>query len=79
MCRAKYINGKPDHENLNSSYFDFDLSNLLFIYFSLDNWYDMAIKMIGGIYCPLSPRDPQHRLQCTSTTNLIVILFLFIG
>ncbi|CAF4338097.1 unnamed protein product, partial [Adineta steineri] len=23
----------------------------------------MAIEMIGGVYCPLSPRDPQHRLQ----------------
>ncbi|CAF1300851.1 unnamed protein product [Adineta steineri] len=23
----------------------------------------MAIEMAGGIYCPLSPRDPQHRLQ----------------
>jgi acyl-CoA synthetase (AMP-forming)/AMP-acid ligase II len=22
----------------------------------------MAIEMIGGVYCPLSPRDPQHRL-----------------
>ena len=23
----------------------------------------MAIVMIGGVYCPLSPRDPQHRLH----------------
>ncbi len=23
----------------------------------------MAIEMAGGVYCPLSPRDPQHRLQ----------------
>ena len=23
----------------------------------------MAIEMAGGIYCPLSPRDPQHRLH----------------
>ena len=22
----------------------------------------MAIEMIGGVYCPLSPRDPEHRL-----------------
>ncbi len=22
----------------------------------------MAIEMAGGVYCPLSPRDPQHRL-----------------
>jgi non-ribosomal peptide synthetase component F len=22
----------------------------------------MSIEMIGGVYCPLSPRDPQHRL-----------------
>jgi non-ribosomal peptide synthetase component F len=23
----------------------------------------LAIEMAGGIYCPLSPRDPQHRLN----------------
>ena len=23
----------------------------------------MAIEMVGGVYCPLSPRDPRHRLQ----------------
>ncbi len=23
----------------------------------------MAIEMAGGVYCPLSPRDPQHRLH----------------
>ena len=23
----------------------------------------MAIVMAGGVYCPLSPRDPQHRLH----------------
>ena len=23
----------------------------------------MAIEMVGGVYCPLSYRDPQHRLQ----------------
>ncbi|CAF4140373.1 unnamed protein product, partial [Adineta steineri] len=23
----------------------------------------MAIEMVGGIYCPLSPRDPSHRLH----------------
>jgi non-ribosomal peptide synthetase component F len=23
----------------------------------------IAIEMIGGVYCPLSPRDPQHRLN----------------
>ena len=23
----------------------------------------MAIEIIGGVYCPLSPRDPQHRLH----------------
>ena len=23
----------------------------------------MVILMIGGVYCPLSPRDPQHRLE----------------
>jgi non-ribosomal peptide synthetase component F len=23
----------------------------------------MAIDMAGGVYCPLSPRDPEHRLH----------------
>ncbi len=23
----------------------------------------LAIEMAGGVYCPLSPRDPLHRLQ----------------
>jgi non-ribosomal peptide synthetase component F len=23
----------------------------------------LAIEMAGGVYCPLSPQDPQHRLQ----------------
>ena len=23
----------------------------------------MAIEMVGCVYCPLSPRDPQHRLH----------------
>ncbi len=23
----------------------------------------LAIEMVGCIYCPLSPRDPQHRLE----------------
>ncbi|CAF3720953.1 unnamed protein product, partial [Adineta steineri] len=23
----------------------------------------IAIEMVGGVYCPLSPRDPQHRLH----------------
>jgi non-ribosomal peptide synthetase component F len=23
----------------------------------------MAIQMVGGVYCPLSPRDPQQRLH----------------
>ncbi len=23
----------------------------------------MAIEIVGGVYCPLSPRDPQHRLN----------------
>jgi fengycin family lipopeptide synthetase D len=23
----------------------------------------MSIEMIGGVYCPLSPHDPEHRLH----------------
>ena len=29
----------------------------------------MAIETIGGVYCPLSPRDPSHRLHELVTTN----------
>ena len=38
----------------------------------------MAIEMVGGVYCPLSPRDPQHRLHSDLYNKLKVILFLFI-
>ena len=27
----------------------------------------MAIEMVGGVYCPLSPRDPPHRLDSLLT------------
>jgi non-ribosomal peptide synthetase component F len=23
----------------------------------------ISIEMVGGVYCPLSPRDPEHRLR----------------
>jgi non-ribosomal peptide synthetase component F len=23
----------------------------------------LAIEVVGGVYCPLSPRDPEHRLD----------------
>ena len=36
----------------------------------------MAIEMIGAVYCPLSPRDPHHRLhsllQQTQTRLLLL-------
>ncbi|CAF3953230.1 unnamed protein product, partial [Adineta steineri] len=35
----------------------------------------MAIEMAGGVYCPLSPRDPQHRLYAlTQQTQSRLIL-----
>ena len=36
----------------------------------------MAIEMIGGVYCPLSPRDPQHRLHALlqQTQSLLVLI-----
>ncbi|CAF4024354.1 unnamed protein product, partial [Adineta steineri] len=35
----------------------------------------MGIEMVGGIYCPLSPRDPQHRLYAlTQQTQSRVVL-----
>ena len=36
----------------------------------------MAIEMIGGVYCPLSPRDPQQRLHSlleqTQSSHILV-------
>ncbi len=36
----------------------------------------LAIAMSGGVYCPLSPRDPQHRLEAllvqTKSTFILV-------
>ncbi|CAF3868594.1 unnamed protein product [Adineta steineri] len=35
----------------------------------------MAIEMVGGVYCPLSPRDPQHRLYAlTQETRSRLVL-----
>jgi non-ribosomal peptide synthetase component F len=39
----------------------------------------MAIEMVGGIYCPLSPRDPQHRLRTLleqTESRLVLVDFL---
>jgi len=36
----------------------------------------MAIVMVGGVYCPLSPRDPQHRLHALlqqTQTGLVLV------
>jgi non-ribosomal peptide synthetase component F len=36
----------------------------------------MAIEMAGGVYCPLSPRDPQHRLHALvqqTQSRLIIV------
>ena len=36
----------------------------------------MAIEMIGGVYCPLSPRDPEHRLHALlqQTQSCLVLI-----
>ena len=36
----------------------------------------MSIEMIGAVYCPLSPRDPQHRLHTLleQTGNRLVLV-----
>ena len=36
----------------------------------------MAIEMMGGVYCPLSPRDPEHRLHSLveQTQSRLVLL-----
>ncbi|CAF4006926.1 unnamed protein product, partial [Adineta steineri] len=39
----------------------------------------MAIEMAGGVYCPLSPRDPQHRLHALTQqtqSRLILVHYL---
>ena len=39
----------------------------------------MAIEMVGGVYCPLSPRDPSHRLHALleqTQSHLVLIHFL---
>jgi non-ribosomal peptide synthetase component F len=39
----------------------------------------MAIEIVGGVYCPLSPRDPQHRLHALlqqTQSRLILIHYL---
>jgi non-ribosomal peptide synthetase component F len=36
----------------------------------------MAIEIAGGVYCPLSPRDPQHRLHALvqqSQSHLVLV------
>ena len=35
----------------------------------------MAVEMVGGVYCPLSPRDPKHRLYAlTQQTQCRLVL-----
>ena len=36
----------------------------------------MAIEMAGGVYCPLSPRDPSHRLHALvqQTQSRVVLI-----
>ena len=39
----------------------------------------MAIEMVGGVYCPLSPRDPQHRLHALlqqTQSHLVLVHWL---
>ncbi len=39
----------------------------------------MAIQMVGGVYCPLSPRDPQHRLYALvqqTRSHLVLVHWL---
>jgi non-ribosomal peptide synthetase component F len=39
----------------------------------------LAIQMVGGVYCPLSPRDPQHRLESLldqTQSHLVLIHYL---
>src|SRR5579862_115459 len=39
----------------------------------------MVIEMVGGVYCPLSPRDPQYRLHALlqqTQSRLVLVHYL---
>ncbi len=39
----------------------------------------MAIEIVGGVYCPLSPRDPPHRLHLLfrqTQSHLVLVHYL---
>ena len=39
----------------------------------------MGIELAGGVYCPLSPRDPQHRLHALTKqtqSRLVLVHYL---
>ena len=55
MCRAKSIDGKSMKELIIRD------DQLLFFFDQVIGI--MAIEIVGGVYCPLSPRDPPHRLH----------------
>jgi len=40
----------------------------------------MAIEIVGGVYCPLSPRDPEHRLHSllNQTQSRVVLVHYLI-
>src|SRR3990167_2485914 len=57
MCRTKSINGKFIQEIIIIS-FSFFMNIIVCQVIAM-----MSIIMVGGIYCPLSPRDPQYRLH----------------
>ena len=55
MCRAKSIDGESIKELIIRD------DQLLFFFDQVIGI--MAIEIVGGVYCPLSPRDSLHRLH----------------
>ena len=65
MCRTKRINGKMKQQSFSYEKLSFSLQVIGI----------MAIEMIGAVYCPLSPRDPEERLHMLVTeTKARVVL-----
>jgi non-ribosomal peptide synthetase component F len=72
MCGAKSINGKYRFRQLwfISTHFIIDISQIIGI---------VAIEMSGSVYCPLSPRDPEHRLHSLlqqTQSRLVLVHYL---
>ena len=70
MCRKKFIDGKL---------IDDGVAQMRCMYLFIQVIGMMTIEMIGSLYCPLSPRDPQlrlHELVQQTQSHLVLSHFL---